>query len=137
LVEKFVIIAFMEYAVIATGGKQYKVSVGDVIEIDRLSNKEGETFDFNDVLLVELGGEVKIGKPKVDGAKVSATVLEIKRGEKIRVAKFKAKSRYRRSKGFRAELSKVKIEEINVTGKKEVSKKPVSDKKVEKKVIKK
>lgn len=122
----------MEYAVIATGGKQYKVSVGDIIEIDRLSNKKGENVDFNDVLLVVSNGDVKVGKPNVDGTKVSATVLEVKRGEKIRVAKFKAKSKYRRSKGFRAELSQIKIEKINTTGKKEVGKKPAEVKKTKK-----
>jgi large subunit ribosomal protein L21 len=123
----------MEYAVIATGGKQYKVSVGDIIEIDRLSNKKGEDVDFNDVLLVVSGEDVKVGKPKVDGVKVSAKILEVKRGEKIRVAKFRAKSKYRRAKGFRAELSQIKIEKISGAGKKEVSKKP-ADKKETKKV---
>lgn len=122
----------MEYAVIASGGKQYRVSTGDVIEIDKLPNKKGENIDFSDVLLVVSGGEVKIGKPRVDGAKVSVKVLEIKKGEKIRVAKFKAKSKYRRAMGFRSQLSQIKIEKINVVGKKVESKKLANDTKAKK-----
>jgi large subunit ribosomal protein L21 len=101
----------MKYAVIKTGGKQYKVSEGDVIEIDRILNKDGKVV-FDEVLLVSSDAGVKIGKPTVENAKVEAKVLEDLKGEKIRVSKFKSKVRYRRVTGFRAFLTKVQIEKI-------------------------
>ncbi len=101
----------MKYAVIKTGGKQYKVSEGDVIEIDRLDAKEGPVT-FDEVLLSVSDGNVELGKPFVTNAKVSAKVLGHIKGDKIRVAKFKSKVRYRRVTGFRAALSKVEIEKI-------------------------
>jgi large subunit ribosomal protein L21 len=100
----------MKYAVIKTGGKQYKVSEGDVIDIDRIIAKDG-AVTFDEVLLIATDAGVKIGKPMLD-AKVEGKVLEDFRGEKIRVSKFKSKVRYRRVSGFRAELTKVQIEKI-------------------------
>ncbi len=113
----------MKYAVIKTGGKQYKVSEGDILEVDRLNVKEG-LVTFDNVLLLVTDENAEIGKPLVLGAKVKAKLLEQKRGEKIRVAKFKSKVRYRRVSGFRAELSKVQIEKIESTKVKEAPKKP-------------
>lgn len=107
----------MKYAVIKTGGKQYRVSEGDVIEIDRIADKNGK-ISFEDVLLVVSDGKVKLGKPTISGEKVEAKLLENIRGEKVRVAKYKAKVRYRRVTGFRAELSKVQIEKIGGAAKK-------------------
>lgn len=101
----------MKYAVIKTGGKQYKVKEGDVIEVDRLSEK-GQKVVFDNLLLVVTDGAVKIGKPKILKGKVEAQLIENIRGEKIRVSKFKAKVRYRKTTGFRANLSKVKITKI-------------------------
>jgi large subunit ribosomal protein L21 len=101
----------MNYAVIRTGGKQYKVSEGDVIEIDRLADKNGK-ISFEEVLLLVNDGKVKLGKPTISGEKVEAKLVENIRGEKLRVSKYKAKVRYRRTTGFRAELSKVQIEKI-------------------------
>jgi len=112
----------MKYAVIKTGGKQYKVSEGDTIEIDRISNKDGKVV-FDEVLLVSGDTGVKIGKPTVAGATVEAKVLEDFKGEKVRVAKFKAKARYRRVTGFRASLTKVQVEKI-VEGKLSEAKSP-------------
>jgi large subunit ribosomal protein L21 len=102
----------MKYAVIKTGGKQYKVSEGDVIEIDRISGKDGRT-SFEEVLLLVNDGNVKIGKPFITGEKVEGKILEDFRGEKVRVSKFKSKVRYRRTTGFRAALTKVQIEKIS------------------------
>ncbi len=102
----------MKYAVIKTGGKQYKVSEGDVIEVDNLAKKANEKITFNEVLLVVDEQGAKIGKPMLSDEKVEATVLEEKRGEKLYVSKYKAKVRYRRRIGFRAALTKVKIEKI-------------------------
>lgn len=102
----------MEYAVIKTGGKQYKVSKDSVIEVERLDVKPGENLTFEDVLLHVSDGASKIGKPKVSGVKVKATVLEHFKGDKLRIAKFKAKAKYRRVTGHRQYLTKVKISGI-------------------------
>lgn len=102
----------MKYAVIKTGGKQYRVAEGDEIEIDKIETEKGETFTFNEVLLLVDGEKVKVGKPLVKDAKVKARVVDQIKGKKIRVATFKAKARYRRVKGFRSRLTKVKIEKI-------------------------
>ncbi len=101
----------MKYAVIKTGGKQYKVSEGDVIEVDRLPKEKGK-LTFEDVLLLVSQQSIKIGKPTVSGEKVEATLVENFKGDKIRVSKYKAKVRYRRVTGFRPFLSRVKIEKI-------------------------
>lgn len=102
----------MEYAVIKTGGKQYKVSKDTIIEVERLAFKEGENFTFDQVLLHVKEGTSKIGKPKVPGVTVKATVLGHFKGEKLRISKFKAKSKYRRVKGHRQYLTKIKILDI-------------------------
>jgi large subunit ribosomal protein L21 len=102
----------MKYAVIRTGGKQYKVTEGDVIDIDRLSVEKDGKIIFDDVLLVVRDGVIKIGKPVLPGEKVEGKVLENFKGDKIRVSKFKSKVRYRKVNGFRASLSQVKIEKI-------------------------
>ena len=108
----------MKYAVIKTGGKQYKVSEGDIIEVDRL-NKEVGKISFDEVLLYVDENAVKIGKPTLL-EKVEGMLLENTKGEKIRVSKYKSKVRYRRTTGFRASLSKVKIEKVgNATVKKQ------------------
>lgn len=101
----------MEYAIIRTGGKQYKVSKDSIIEVERLPYKPGEKFSL-DVLLRVADGSVKLGKPKVNGITVKATVLEHLKGEKLRIAKFKAKSKYRRVTGHRQYLTKIKILDI-------------------------
>ena len=102
----------MEYVVIEIAGKQYRVSQGDIIEVDNL-NQEPGALTFDKVLLSVAGEDVKIGKPYVDGISVSAKLLENLRGDKIRVARFTAKSRHRRVVGFRAALSKIQIEKIS------------------------
>jgi len=102
----------MEYAIIKTGGKQYKVSKGSVIEVERLSFKPGEKFSLEEVFLCVTDGKVKLGKPKVSGAKITATVLEHLKGEKLRISKFKAKAKYRRTTGHRQYLTKIKILDI-------------------------
>ena len=102
----------MEYAVIKTGGKQYKVSKDNIIEVERLDIKPGENLTFEDVLLHVVDGTSKIGKPKVEGVTVKATVLEHIKGEKLRISKFKAKSKYRRVTGHRQYLTRIKILDI-------------------------
>ena len=100
------------YAIIKTGGKQYKVSEGDEIIIEKLGVEEGETVTFEEVFAVVDGEEVKIGQPKVDGAKVTATVVKNGKGPKIRIFKYRHKTNYRRRMGHRQPFTKVKIEKI-------------------------
>jgi large subunit ribosomal protein L21 len=102
----------MEYVVLKTGGKQYRVSTGDVIEVDRLIQDKDKEFVFEDVLLFVSGDTIKIGKPRLSDVVVKAKVIDHIKGEKVRVSKFKAKVRYRKTIGFRPYLSKVKIEKI-------------------------
>lgn len=109
----------MQYAVIKSGGKQYKVNVGDTIELDKIS-EDTKNIIFDEVLLISWDGKVTLGKPTITNAKVEATLVEQKKGDKIRVAKFKAKSRYRKVIGFRAHLSVVKIDKIDLGDKKNV-----------------
>ncbi|MBI4097286.1 MAG: 50S ribosomal protein L21 [Candidatus Levybacteria bacterium] len=102
----------MKYAVIKTGGKQYRVSEGDVISVERLVNDGKKDIVFADVLLYHADGDIKVGTPFVSGIMVKGTIVEEKKGEKIRVAKYKAKVRYRRAMGHRQLLSLVKIDSI-------------------------
>lgn len=99
------------YAIIKTGGKQYKVEEGKTISIEKLDVEVGAAVEFGDVLLLS-DADVKIGQPFVAGAKVTGTVLEQGKGAKIRIFKYKAKSNYRRRQGHRQPFTKVKIEKI-------------------------
>ena len=101
------------YAIIETGGKQYRVTEGDVLTIEKIEVAEGQTVDFDRVLTVVKGGEVVIGKPLVANAKVTAEVVTHGKGKKILVFKYKAKSNYRRRQGHRQPFTKVRIEKIH------------------------
>src|SRR4030043_1123067 len=105
----------MEYVVIQSGGKQYRVKEGDIIEVDRMKVEKDKKIVIDNVLLWVRDDKVRIGKPKLSDVKVKVIVLEQKRGEKIRVGKFKAKARYRRVMGFRSMLTKLQIEKIEAT----------------------
>jgi len=105
------------YAIVETGGKQYKVSPGQTIEVDRLPAAEGETVELSRVLLISDDGDAIIGTPTVEGAKVTATCLGEKKGNKIIVFKYKAKTRYRRKKGHRQLYTTLRIEDIVKPGK--------------------
>ncbi|WP_102412091.1 50S ribosomal protein L21 [Beduinella massiliensis] len=100
------------YAIIATGGKQYRVAQGDVIYVEKLDAAENSSVSF-DVLLVEKDGDLKVGTPVVEGAKVEGKVLQQGRGEKITVFKYKSKKNYRRKQGHRQPFTKVEITGIN------------------------
>lgn len=102
----------MKYAIIQLQGKQYQVSVGDKLSVDRLDAEVGQQLEIKDVLLIVDGEQVAIGTPLVAGAVVKAKVLEHGRGEKIRVFKYKSKSRYRRTIGHRQDLTNLEITEI-------------------------
>jgi large subunit ribosomal protein L21 len=102
----------MEYVIVKTGGKQYKVSKDTVLEVERLNFKPGDKFSLEEVLLHVADGKVKLGKPKINGVTVKATVLEHFKGDKLRIAKFKAKAKYRRVTGHRQYLTRIKILDI-------------------------
>ncbi len=101
------------YAVIVTGGKQYKVSEGDTLFIEKLEVEEGSAVTFDQVLMVGDGEKVTVGTPSVDGATVEAKVLKNGKAKKIYVFKMKRKKNYRRKKGHRQPFTKVEITKIN------------------------
>ncbi|MCE5284292.1 MAG: 50S ribosomal protein L21 [Pelosinus sp.] len=100
------------YAIIKTGGKQYRVQEGDVVMIEKLDAEEGAAVEFDQVLTVVKDGSVEIGKPVVAGAKVTGKVVAQGKEKKILVFKYKAKSNYRRRQGHRQPFTKVVIEKI-------------------------
>lgn len=102
----------MAYAVIKTGGKQYRVKEGDVLEIEKLDLEPGSTAVFTDILLVGEGADVKIGAPYLTGAKVEANVVEQTKGDKVVAFKFKRRKGYHRTVGHRQKLTRIKIVSI-------------------------
>lgn len=99
------------YAIIETGGKQYRVEEGQSLKVEKLAAEVGDSVTFDQVLLVG-GDELNVGQPYVDGAKVTASVLEQGKNKKIVVGKFKAKKGYRRKRGHRQPYTMVKVESI-------------------------
>jgi large subunit ribosomal protein L21 len=104
----------MEYVVLKTGGKQYKVSKGSVIDVEKINAKKGEEIELKDILLYVSDDKMIPGSPLVEKAAVKATVVDQYKSDKIRVAKFKAKAKYRRVAGYRKSLTKLKITSIKV-----------------------
>ena len=104
----------MTLAVIKTGGKQYKVSEGDVIKVEKVKGEKGEKIKFDTVLMIsdEKGKDLELGKPILKGKKVEAEVLEQGRAPKVTVIKYKPKTRYRVKQGHKQPYTKVKIEKI-------------------------
>lgn len=103
----------MAYAVIRTGGKQFRVAPGDILRVPTLADKkEGETVEFGEVLVAGDENGVRFGTPLVDGARVTATVVKHGRGPKIIVFKFKRRKQYKRKHGHRQDFTAVKIESI-------------------------
>lgn len=100
------------YAVVKTGGKQYRVKAGQKIEIERLPVEAGQPYTFTDVLLVNTDAGLKVGVPTVPNASVEAEVVEHTKGDKIVAFKFKRRKGYRKKKGHRQQLSVVSIKEI-------------------------
>jgi large subunit ribosomal protein L21 len=97
------------YAVIATGGKQYRVSEGAVLRIEKLEAEEGASVEFDQVLLVGDGDTVSVGKPYLEGGKVQATVMSQGKARKVEIIKFRRRKNYRRTKGHRQNFTQVKI----------------------------
>ena len=103
----------MKYAVIAISGSQYKVEENQTITVDKINLKEGETGTTDQVLLHVDEGKVQVGNPTIKGASVNYKVVKNYKGNKLRVFKYKAKSRYRRTQGFRPQLTDIQITQIN------------------------
>jgi len=103
-----------KFAVIKTGGKQYKVSEGDTIKIEKLAgeHKKGAKIAFDKVLLFDDGKTTKVGTPYIEKAKITGTFVEEGKAKKINVVKYKAKSRYNKTRGHRQIFNKVKIESL-------------------------
>jgi large subunit ribosomal protein L21 len=101
------------YAVFKTGGKQYRASTGDVLKVEKIEAEKGATVELDQVLMVGEGEDVKIGTPFLDGGKVTATVVDHGRREKIKVIKFKRRKQYRRKMGHRQYFTQIEITGID------------------------
>lgn len=99
-------------AVIKTGGKQYRVAIGDRLSVESLPVEAGASVEFDTVLLIKSGDAVTVGTPVIPGAKVRATVIENGRGDKVRIVKFRRRKHYRKQMGHRQNYTKVEINEI-------------------------
>ena len=104
----------MDYAIIKTGGKQYRVKPGDELDVELLPNPVDSVAEFGEVLALSDGGEVTIGAPLVEGAKVTAQVLSHYKDKKLMVFKYKAKTRYRRKRGLRQTYTRLRIMDIEL-----------------------
>jgi large subunit ribosomal protein L21 len=104
------------YAIVETGGKQYRVRPGETIAVERLSGEPGDVLDLGRVLLLANDGDTRVGSPALDSAVVRAEVVEHGRGEKIVVFRYKSKVRYRRKTGHRQSLTRVRITDILLDG---------------------
>ena len=102
------------YAIIRTGGKQYRVQQGEVVRVERIPGEVGATVTLGDVLLVGGEGEPKLGGPRVEGASVVGTVVEQGRDAKVRVFKYKKRKHYRRTRGHRQSFTAVRIDAVRV-----------------------
>lgn len=100
------------YAIIRTGGKQYRVRQGEALRVESLEAQVGDTVDFDEVLMVGEGDEARVGSPTVDGAKVRAEVLEHGRGDKIRIIKFRRRKHHMKRQGHRQNYTAVRVTEI-------------------------
>lgn len=111
------------YAVFATGGKQYRAATGDRLKIEKLDAEKGATVELDQVLMVGEGSDVKVGTPYLEGGKVTATVVEHGRGDKIRIIKFKRRKHHMKKMGHRQDYTQIEITGIAASGpKKKVSK---------------
>lgn len=102
------------YAVIQTGGKQYKVEQGDTLRVERLGAAEGEQIELDDVRLIADGDDIKVGTPRVDGSKVEARVRSHGRGKKIEIVKFRRRKHHQKRNGHRQDFTEIEITGIQV-----------------------
>ncbi len=117
------------YAVIKTGGKQYKVAAGDYLKVEKLDGDVGSKVVIDKVLMLADGDDVTIGSPLVAGAKVNATVLSHGKGDKVMIFKFNRRKHYRKTQGHRQSFTEIKIEDINGKGAAKAAAKPAAAKK--------
>jgi len=101
------------YVVFKTGGKQYRATTGDVIKVEKIEAEKGATIELDEVLMVGEGEDVKVGTPYLEGGKVTATVLDHGRRDKIKVIKFKRRKNYRRQMGHRQYFTQIEITGID------------------------
>ena len=101
------------YAIVATGGKQYRVKEGEKLRVEKLSAEAGDTVELDKVLMVGEGDDVKIGAPYLEGAKVTATVAANGRGDKVKIVKFRRRKHYRRETGHRQSYTEIEITGIS------------------------
>lgn len=101
------------YAVVATGGKQYRVAPGDVIRVEKLDVDAGETVELDQVLMVADGDDVKVGSPRLEGGKVTAKVLEQGRGKKVQIVKFRRRKHHRKQMGHRQSYTELEITDVS------------------------
>jgi large subunit ribosomal protein L21 len=113
----------MKYSVITSGGKQYKVTVGQVLEVDKIDAAAGSMYLFDKVLLTVDGDTVQVGTPYLANIAVGAKVIGEKKGDKVRVAKFKSKVRYRKVQGFRSRLTQLEITSLSEKNEKKTASK--------------
>lgn len=113
----------MSYAIIKTGGRQYRVAEGDTIDVDLVDVEAGKTATFGDVLMYADGKNLTHGDPLISGAKVTAEVIEQRKDKKVIAFKFRRRKGYHRTVGHRRKLTRVKIKSINVGAKKAAAKK--------------
>ena len=102
------------YAIIATGGKQYRVQEGDFVFVEKLEGQADDAVTFDKVLAFSDNGEVKVGAPYIEGATVTGKIVKQGKGEKIRIIKHKAKKGYRKRQGHRQPFTQISIEKINI-----------------------
>jgi large subunit ribosomal protein L21 len=100
------------YAVIRSGGKQYRVNQGGSLRVEKLPGEIGSSITLDDVLMIGGDGDVKIGTPTVDGAQITGTIVAQGRGQKIRVFKMKRRKGYRRAQGHRQDYTEIRVDEI-------------------------
>ena len=118
------------YAVIKTGGKQYKVAAGDYLKVEKLDGDVGSQVVIDKILMLADGDDVTIGSPLVDGAKVNATVLSHGKGDKVMIFKFSRRKHYRKTQGHRQSYTEIQIDDINGKGAaKKAAAKPAAAKK--------
>ena len=113
----------MAYAIIRTGGRQFRVAEGDIVDVDLLEVEAGKTATFGDVLMFADGKDVSHGNPLVSGAKVTAEVLEQRKDKKVVAFKYKRRKGYHRTVGHRRKLTRIKIKSINLGEKKTAAEK--------------
>ena len=106
------------YAIVQTGGKQYRISEGDVINVEKLNAEAGSEVSLDEVLVIGSEDGIKVGKPYVEGASIKADVVENGKGEKLVIFKYKAKKDYRKKQGHRQPYTRLQIKEISFEGKK-------------------